>query len=113
MLQNIKEKFTITILSSLLDKYDNAISRYATEELEAGKRLISVIAGVYFFQKGIRNIQKHPILAVEEVALGGFLLYTAAAGLGKKIIKKPVDLEDIRRNQIQGNDPNSIVPAFV
>lgn len=113
MLQKIKEKFTISILNSLLDKYDTTVSKYETEELDAGKRLLSVIAGVYFFQKGVRNIQKHPIIAVEEVVLGSFLLYSAAAGLCKKIVRKPVDLDDMRRNQIQGNDPNSFVPAFV
>lgn len=113
MLQKLKERFTINILNSLLAKYDTELSKYESTELEAGKRLISVIAGVYIFQKGIRNIHKHPVLAVEEVALGGILLYSAAAGLNKKIIKKPVDVADIRRNQIQGNDPDSFVPAFV
>ncbi|WP_316814609.1 hypothetical protein [Pedobacter nyackensis] len=113
MLQKLKERFTISILNTLLTKYDTATSSYQTEELEAGKRLISVIAGIYIFQKGIRNIRKHPVLAVEEVALGSILLYSAAAGLNKKIIKKPVDIADIRRNQIQGNDPNSFAPAFV
>lgn len=113
MLQKLKERFTITILNSLLTKYDAEISKYEAAELDAGKRLVSVIAGVYIFQKGIRNIRKHPVLAVEEVALGSILLYSAASGLHKKIIKRPVDVADIRRNQIQGNDPDSFVPAFV
>lgn len=113
MLSKIKEKFTISILNSLLDKYDHTLSKFETKELEAGKRLISVIVGAYIFQKGIRDIQKHPVLAVEEVAVGGFLLYNAAAGLCKKIVRKPVDIADMRRNQIQGNDPDSFVPAFV
>lgn len=113
MLQKFKEKFTISILNSLLTKYNRATLKYEAEELDAGKRLISVIAGLYIFQKGIRNLKKHPILAVEEVALGSILLYGAAAGLNKKIVKKPVDAADIRRNQIQGNDPDSFVPAFV
>lgn len=113
MLQKLKERFTISILNSLLSKYDAATSSYEPAELEAGKRLISVIAGIYIFQKGIRNIHKHPFLAVEEVALGSILLYSAAAGLHKKIVKKPVDDADVRRNQIQGNDPDSFAPAFV
>lgn len=113
MLQKLKEKFTLSILNSLLTKYEAEKSKYEASELEAGKRLVSVIAGIYIFQKGIRNIRKHPVLAFEEVALGGILLYGATAGLHKKIVKKPVDVADMRRNQIQGNDPDSFVPAFV
>lgn len=113
MLQKLKERFAINILNSLLTKYDAELSKYESAELEAGKRLVSVIAGVYIFQKGIRNIHKHPFIAFEEVALGSILLYSAASGLHKKIIKKPVEVSDIRRNQIQGNDPDSFVPAFV
>lgn len=106
MFQKLKERVNLTIQNSLLAKYD-------ATDLEAGKRLVSIIAGVYVFQKGIRNIQKHPILAVEEVALAGILFYSAASGLHKKVAKKPIDVADIRKNQIQGNDPNSCVPAFV
>lgn len=106
MLQQLKERFTISILNSLLTKYE-------TEELETGKRIVSVIAGVYLFQKAIRNIRKHPFIAAEQVTLAAILLYTAAADLNKKIIKKPVDAADVRKNQIQGNDPDSFVPAFV
>lgn len=106
MFQKLKERFNLSIQNSFLTKYD-------ATDLEAGKRLVSIIAGVYVFQKGIRNIQKHPILAVEEVALAGVLFYSAAAGLHKKVAKKPIDVADVRKNQIQGNDPNSCVPAFV
>lgn len=106
MLKQLKERFTISILNSLLTKYE-------TEELETGKRIVSVVAGVYIFQKAIRNIRKHPFIAAEQVALAAILLYTAAADLNKKIIKKPVDAAEVRRNQIQGNDPDSFVPAFV
>ncbi|TKC09490.1 hypothetical protein [Pedobacter frigoris] len=106
MFRKVKDKLKISLISSLLKDYE-------TEELESGKRLVSVIAGVYILQKGIRKIRKHPITAFEEVALGSILLYSAASGLNKKIIKKPVEPADIRRNQIQGNDPRSAVPAFV
>lgn len=106
MFETLKERFTMSLLNSLLTKYE-------TEELETGKRIISVIAGVYIFQKAIRNLKKHPFIAAEQVAMAAILLYTAAADLNKKIIKKPLDAADVRRNQIQGNDPDSIVPAFV
>lgn len=98
--------FTFSIISSLLNDYE-------AQELHAGKRIISIIAGVYMFQKGVRNITKTPFIAIEEVALGGVLLFTAFSGLNGKIIRKPIDPAEIRKNQIQGNDPNSMVPAFV
>ncbi len=96
----------MSIINSLLTKYE-------TKELETGKRIVSVIAGVYIFQKAIRNLKKHPFIAAEQVVMAAILLYTAAADLNKKIIKKPLDDADVRKNQIQGNDPDSTVPAFV
>lgn len=106
MFGKIKERLTLSVINSSLVGYE-------AKELDTGKRLISVIAGVYILQKGIRNIRKHPFVAVEEVALGSILLYNAASGLNKKIVKKPTEISDVRRNQIQGNDPRSDVPAFV
>lgn len=106
MFTKLKDKAAIAIGSSLLKGYE-------TEELNAGKRLISIIAGAYILQKGIRAITKRPITGFEEIALGGILLYSAASGLHKKIIKKPAKPSDVRKNQIQGNDPRAEVPAFV
>ncbi|TCC85779.1 hypothetical protein FBD94_20860 [Pedobacter hiemivivus] len=105
MLQQAKEKFTLSIIESL--------AKYETKDLNTGKRLISVIAGVYMLQKGIRSLSKHTFRGIEEIALGGVLLFSATSGLNKKIIKKPLNPSDVRRNQIQGNDPKSGVPAFV
>jgi hypothetical protein len=105
MLQQAKEKFTLSIIESL--------AKYETKDLNTGKRLISVIAGVYMLQKGIRSLSKHTFRGIEEITLGGVLLFSAASGLHKKIIKKPLNPSDVRRNQIQGNDPKSGVPAFV
>lgn len=102
----LKNKLGIIAAKSLLSAYD-------TEELDAGKRLVSIIAGAYIFQRGIRAISKHPFIGIQEALLGGMLLYNGAVGINKKIIKKPTELSDIRRNQIQGNDPDSAVPAFV
>lgn len=106
MFKKIKDEFTTSLVNSLLSKYE-------TEELDAGKRLISAIAGIYILQKGLRKIRKHHIIAAEEILLGGILICSAASGLSKKIIKQPEKPSDIRRNQIQGNDPRSDVPAFV
>lgn len=106
MLGKIKERFVLSVVNSSLTGYE-------AKDLDTGKRLISVLAGVYILQKGIRNIRQHPFTAIEEVALGSILLYNAASGLNKRITKKPTEIADIRRNQIQGNDPRSDVPAFV
>lgn len=102
----LKNKLGIIAAKSLLSAYD-------TEELDAGKRIVSILAGAYIFQRGIRALSKHPFLGVQEAVLGGILLYNGAVGINKKIIRKPTELSDIRRNQIQGNDPDSAVPAFV
>ncbi|SHE61145.1 hypothetical protein [Pedobacter caeni] len=102
----LKNKLGIIAAKSLLSAYD-------TEELDAGKRIVSIIAGAYIFQRGIRAISKHPFIGIQETLLGGILLYNGAVGINKKIIRKPTELSDIRRNQIQGNDPDSPVPAFV
>lgn len=102
----LKNKLGIIAAKSLLSAYD-------TEELDAGKRIVSILAGAYIFQRGVRALTKHPFIGIQEALLGGILLYNGAVGINKKIIKKPTDLSDMRKNQIQGNDPDSAVPAFV
>lgn len=106
MFELIKNKVRIIAATSLLSAYD-------TEELDAGKRFVAILAGAYIFQKGIRTISKHPVIGIQEALLGGILLYNGTVGIHKKIVKRPRELSDIRKNQIQGNDPRSAVPAFV
>lgn len=105
MLGNINHKIAI-LTGKLLLNIDEA------KEMEAGKRLISIIAGAYIFQRGVRIITKSPALAVQEVLLGSFLLYNGATGINLLAYKKPKEAADMRRNQIQGNEPGAI-PAFV
>lgn len=105
MLQTVKHKLTI-LTGKLLLNLDDA------REIDAGKRLISIIAGAYIFQRGLRIATKTPVLAVQEVLLGGFLLYNGAMGVNLMNYRKPRELADVRRNQIQGNDPNT-EPNFV
>ncbi|MES2829398.1 MAG: hypothetical protein V4687_14655 [Bacteroidota bacterium] len=105
MFNSLKDKLTLSFVNSILNSYE-------TGELDSGKRIVSSIAGVYLLQKAIGDIPNHPFKAVQKFALSGLLLYAAASGLRKKIIKKPKELSDVRRNQIQGNDPD-MVPAFV
>ena len=105
MFNSLRDKLTLSFVNSIFNSYE-------TGELDSGKRLVSSIAGVYLLQKAIKDIPQHPYKAVQKFALSGLLLYAAASGLNKKFIKKPKELSDMRRNQIQGNDPHS-VPAFV
>ena len=105
MFNSIKDKLTLSFVNTLLNSYEMG-------ELETGKRIVSSIAGVYMLQKAIKDIPDHPFKAAQKIALSGLLLYAAASGLNKKIIKKPKELSDVRKNQIQGNDPD-LVPAFV
>lgn len=106
MFRKIKDKLAVTVAKSFL-------SSYQTEELNAGKRFFSVIAGVYILQNGIKNISTSPIYSIQKVILGSVLLFNAASDLNRKITRKPTELSDIRKNQIQGNDPKSSEPAFV
>ncbi|MGY4386255.1 hypothetical protein ACVWYN_003306 [Pedobacter sp. UYP24] len=105
MFNTIKEKITLSFVNNILNSYE-------TGDLHSGKRLVSTIAGVYLLQKAIKDIPQYPYKAIQKFALSGLLLYAAASGLNKKIIKKPKELSDVRKNQIQGNDPD-LVPAFV
>jgi hypothetical protein len=82
-------------------------------KLGTGKRIISIIAGAYIFKKGIENITKSPIMAIQELALGGLLLYNGATGTNGLNSRPQPKISDIRQNQIQGNDPSSPVPEFV
>jgi uncharacterized membrane protein len=105
MLGNLNHKLAI-LTGKLLLNIEEA------KEMEAGKRLISIIAGAYIFQRGIRIITKSPVIAAQEVLLGGFLLYNGATGINLLAYKKPKEAADMRRNQIQGNEPGA-EPAFV
>lgn len=105
MFNSLKDKLALSFVNTLLNSYE-------TGDLDSGKRIVSSIAGVYLLQKAIKDIPEHPFKAVQKFALSGLLLYTAASGLNKKIFRKPKELSDVRKNQIQGNDPD-LVPAFV
>lgn len=105
MFQKIKDKIALTLATSFLGAYE-------TNEIQPAKRFISIVASVYIIQSGIKDLPIHPVYSVQKFLLAGALIYNAAIDLNKRIIKKPREI-DIRKNQIQGNDPNSQVPAFV
>lgn len=98
----------ITILAAKKLLSDNSTGIQGT-----GKRLLTIVAGAYLFQSGIRNLVKHPVIAFQETTLGAYLLYDAVKGIQEGINRQPKEEYEMRKNQIQGNDPNSAVPAFV
>ena len=106
MFNKLKHILTISAAKSLLQVNE-------TTKLSAGKRLISVLAGAYMIQRGLNGLNKHPILALQEAVIGGLLLYNGTIGMEKSVKRKPTKIADVRRNQIQGNDPDAEVPAFV
>jgi len=106
MFQKIKDNIAVNMATSFLGAYE-------TNEIQPAKRFLSIIASVYIIQSGIKDLPKHPVYSVQKFILAGALIYSAAIDLNKRIIKKPTESSDIRRNQIQGNDPSSPVPAFV
>ena len=105
MFQKIKDNIAVNLVTSFLGAYE-------TNEIQPAKRFLAIVASIYIIQSGIKDLPKHPVYSVQKLLLAGALIYSAAIDLNKRIIKKPKET-DIRRNQIQGNDPNSQVPAFV
>lgn len=106
MFSKIQHNLTILAAKKILDSNHSL-------HLSTAKRFISIIAGAYIFSKGLRSITKHPVLGIQETILGGFLLLDAVKDIKNTYPRKPRELNEVRRNQIQGNDPDCAVPAFV
>lgn len=106
MLSKIKHNLTLLAAKKLLDSNKD-------ESLGTVKRIVSVIAGAYIFQRGMRALIKHPLIGIQEAVLGGFLVYDAVKDIKETYPNKPTQPSQVRMNQIQGNDPKSETPAFV
>jgi uncharacterized membrane protein len=84
--------------------------------IEKKERLVSVIAGLYLLKKGIAGISRHPILGIQSVTLGSFLIYRGASGncpvyrhIGKEAIA-PKAITTIEKVTVQA--PREKVYAF-
>jgi len=105
MFNNLKHMLALAAGKKLLNSTDSY-------ELTTGKRVVCILAGAFILRRGLKNITKKPILSIQEIALGGLLLYNGATGVNK--LNKPTHrLAEVRLNQIQGNDPTSPVPEFI
>lgn len=106
MFSKITHNLTILAAKKLLETNE-------TENLSTAKCVLSIVAGAYIFQRGIRNLHKRPIVSFQEALLGGFLIYDAVNTINNNYPRKPTEISQVRKNQIQGNDPESSTPAFV
>lgn len=106
MFSKTTHKLTISAAKGLLE-------RNKKETLSTAKRLLSIAAGAYILQRGIRSVTRHPVTSIQEAILGIFLIYDAINTIKETYPQQPTEVSQIRRNQIQGNDPSSAAPAFV
>jgi len=106
MFSKITHNLTVLAAKKLLETNQ-------TEHLDGAKCFLSVAAGIYILQRGIRNLHKHPLISIQETFLGGFLVYDALKTIKNLYPKQPTEISQVRKNQIQGNDPDSLTPAFV
>ena len=70
-------------------------------KLSTGKRLISIVAGAFIFRRGLKNLAKSPLIAVQELALGGLLLYNGATGENKLSNKAKQPVYGAAQNRLQ------------
>jgi uncharacterized membrane protein len=70
MLNKAKRAITIVAAKKLL--YTNE-----PETLSTAKRILSVAAGAYIIQRGLKTMFKSPIISIQETFFGGLLIYNA------------------------------------
>lgn len=109
MLESITNRITDTLKGSLLETSGNV-------NVNSGERLMSIAAGTYIFYKGLTQAFKHPLIAFQEAAVGGYLLYRGATGycpIYSKIGKDTTDPEAVGiTERFVVNRPREEVYAF-
>lgn len=109
MLEAVTHKMTDSLKGTFLET-DGKVN------VNAGERVISIAAGAFIFYKALSQAIKHPIIALEEAAVGSYLLYRGATGycpLYSKIGKDTTDPEAISINErFVVNSPKEKVYAF-
>lgn len=73
MLETITQKLTDAVKGPLLQENENA-------NVNMPERILSLVAGAVITYKGISQITKHPLIALQEAMVGGVLLYRGATG---------------------------------
>lgn len=70
------------------------ISSKQTPNLDQGERVLSVIGGSYLLYKSLKNIGKHPLLALQGAAASGLLIYRGATGVCPVYQRLDIDTTD-------------------
>lgn len=86
---------------NLADKFGALKVPFPTNEhtnVNTTERALSIASGSLIFYKALTNIAKHPIIAIQEAAVGGYLIYRGATGycpLYAKLDKDSTDVQPI------------------
>ena len=95
---------------------DIDLNSSGTPNIDAGERAISVIGGGFLLYKSLKNITKHPFLAVQGIAASGLLFYRGATGICPVYQKLDIDTTDAQAiniaESITVNVPREKVYAF-
>ena len=68
----------INKVSETLNK--NVLQQNPNANVEKSERLVSLGAGAFIALKGLTNVFSHPLLAIAELGVGGYLLYRGETG---------------------------------
>ena len=109
MIESVTNKVTDSLKGTLLDPKGNV-------NVNSGERVVSIAAGAFIFYKALTGAFKHPIFALQEAAVGGYLLYRGATGycpIYSKIGKDTTDPEAITISErFVVNSPRERVFSF-
>ncbi|MXV17487.1 YgaP family membrane protein [Hufsiella ginkgonis] len=89
--------------SIITEKLSNAFNGPLLEENEftnvsKSERILSIGSGSFIFVRGITNLFSHPMLALGELALGGFLVHRGVTGQCK--VKPMIEQEDAKLDTV-------------
>jgi uncharacterized membrane protein len=82
-------------LTNLIDKIKSIdIAPKGEPNIDTSERIFSAVAGTYLLYKSLKNLTKHPILAVQGAAASGLLLYRGATGVCPVYQRMAIDTTD-------------------
>lgn len=109
MIESVTNKVTDSLKGTLLEPHGNV-------NVNTGERVVSIAAGAFVFYKALTGVFKHPFFALQEAAVGGYLLYRGATGycpIYSKIGKDTTDPEAITiTERFVVNSPRDKVFSF-
>jgi uncharacterized membrane protein len=106
--------------TQLKEKVTDAISSIdlnpAGQNIDQSERILSLVGGSYLLYKSLKQITKHPLVALQGAAASGFLIYRGATGvcpLYQRLGKDTTDPQAISITEtIVVNAPREKVYAF-